>query len=211
MNEQHHLGPQPDLSAGDVSAQVVNLVKGGARDVFANTVTITQGGAREVKAESVTIRQGGAEKVKATHVTIRQGGAEKIEATNVTIRQSAVAQAKAETVEIVQSVVAFAQADEVTLNAGHASGVYAGSAMLDGTLAQAVVSRGPAQVQDSAVMAMVAPSMTVKSSIVGLLFARHVEGDVTAVFGPRAAVAFGAAFGAAFGVAFALARAMRKK
>ena len=62
MNEQHNLGPQPDPSAGDVSAEAVNLVKGGARDVFAHTATITQGGAREVKAESVTIRQGGADK-----------------------------------------------------------------------------------------------------------------------------------------------------
>jgi hypothetical protein len=84
--------------------------------------------------------------------------------------------------------------------------VYAGSATLDGALVQAVVSRGPMQVQDSAVVAMVAPSMIVKDSFIGLLFARHVEGEVRALFGPRAAVAFGAAFGAAFGVAFALAR-----
>jgi len=61
-------------------------------------------------------------------------------------------------------------------------------------------------VQDSAAAAIVAPSVTVNSSVVGLLFARHVEGDVRALFGPRAAVAFGAAFGAAFGVAFALTR-----
>ena len=62
----------------------------------------------------------------------------------------------------------------------------------------------------SGAIAVIAPTATVKSSMVGLLFARKVEGNVKAMFGPRAAVAFGAAFGTAFGVAFALARGLRR-
>ena len=50
MNEQHNIGPLPDRAAGDVSAQVVNLVEAGARDVFAHTATITRGGASDIKA-----------------------------------------------------------------------------------------------------------------------------------------------------------------
>ncbi len=193
MDEQRNIGPQPDRAAGDVSAQVVNIVEAGARDVFAHTATITQGGASDIKADNVIIRQ---------------GGAQRIEATNVTIRQAGVVQAKAETAEIVQSGVLLAQADKLTLDGGtQALGVFAGSATMDGSLAQAIVSRGPMEMEQSATVAMLAPRVTVKNSAIGLLFARHVEGDVRALFGPRAAVAFGAAFGAAFGVAFALARA----
>ena len=179
-------------AAGDVSAQVVNIVEAGARDVFAHTATITQGGASDIKADNVIVRQGGVRQIEATHVTIRQGG---------------VVHARAETAEIVQSGVVLAQADKLTLDGGtQALGVFAGSATMDGSLAQAVVSRGPMQVEQSATVVMLAPRVTVKNSAVGLLLARHVEGDVSALFGPRAAVAFGAAFGAAFGVAFALAR-----
>ena len=192
MDEQQSIGPQPDRAAGDVSAQVVNIVEAGARDVFAHTATITQGGASDIKADNVIVRQGGVRQIEATHVTLRQGG---------------VVHARAETAEIVQSGVVLAQADKLTLDGGtQAIGVFAGSATMDGSLAQAVVSRGPMQVEQSATVAMLAPRITVKNSAVGLLLARYVEGDVSALFGPRAAVAFGAAFGAAFGVAFALAR-----
>lgn len=185
-------GPQPDYTTNDVSAQVVNLVEAGARNVFAHTVTITQGGAGHIKADNVIVRQGGAQKVEATHLTVRQGG---------------VVQAKAETAEIVQSGVVLAQADKMTLDAGaQALGVLAGSATVDGSLAQVIVSRGSVAVEQSATVAMLAPRAMIKNSVVGLLLARHVEGDVNALFGPRAAVAFGAAFGAAFGVAFALTR-----
>jgi len=192
MDEQHTIGPQPDRAAGDISAQVVSLVKAGARDVFAHTATITQGGASDIKADNVIVRQGGVRLIEATNATVRQGG---------------VVQVKAETAEIVQSGVVLAQADKLSLDGGaQAVGVFAGSATIDGSFAQAVVSRGPVQVEQSATVAMLAPRITVKDSAVGLLFARHVEGDVSALFGPRAAVVFGAAFGAAFGVAFALAR-----
>jgi hypothetical protein len=195
MDEQQNIGPQPDRAAGDVSAQAVNVIEAGVRDVFAHTMTITQGGARDVKADNVIVRLGGAQTVEATNVTVRQGS---------------LVQAKAQTIEIVQSAVALAQGDKLALEAGtQALGVFAGSVTMDGSFAQAVVSRGPVEVEQSATAAVIAPHVAVKSSLVGLLFARHVEGDVNALFGPRAAVAFGAAFGAAFGVAFALARMMK--
>ena len=192
MNEQHNLEPQPDLSAGDVSAETVNLVQGGARDVFARTATITQGGASQVKADNVVVRQ---------------GGVQRIEAANVTIRQAGVVQVKADAAQIVQSGVVLAQAEHLTLDGGtQVLGTFAGSATMDGSLAQVVVSRGPMEIEQSAAVAVLAPAVTVKNSVVGLLFAQRVEGNVSALFGPRAAVAFGAAFGAAFGVALALAR-----
>ena len=192
MDERQNIGPQPDRAAGDVSAQVVNFVEAGVRDVFARTATITQGGAREVKADNVVVRQGGVQQIEATDVTIRQGG---------------VVQVKADMAQIVQSGVVLAQAENLTLDGGtQALGAFAGSAAMDGSLAQVVVSRGPMEIEQSAAVAMLAPAVTIKNSVVGLLFARRVEGNVSALFGPRAAVAFGAAFGAAFGVAFALAR-----
>jgi len=197
MDERQDIGPQPDRAAGDVSAQVVNMVEAGARDVFARTATITQGGAREVKADNVVVRQGGVQRIEAAHVTIRQAG---------------VVQVKADAAQIVQSGVVLAQAEALTLDGGtQALGTFAGSATMDGSLAQVVVSRGPMEIEQSAAVAVLAPAVTVKNSAVGLLVAQRVEGNVSALFGPRAAVAFGAAFGAAFGVAFALARVSSRR
>jgi len=197
MDERQNIGPQPDRAAGDVSAQVVNFVEAGARDVFARTATITQGGAREVKADNVVVRQGGVQRIEAADVTVRQAG---------------VVQVKGDAVQIVQSGVVLAQAEHLTLDGGtQALGTFAGSATMDGSLAQVVVSRGPMEIEQSAAVAILAPAVTVKNSVVGLLVAQRVEGNVSALFGPRAAVAFGAAFGAAFGVAFALARVSSRR
>ncbi len=196
MNQQN-IGPQPDESAGDVSAPTVNITQGGARDVFAHTATVTQGGVGDVKADNMIVRQGGVQKVEATNVTVRQGG---------------VVQLKTHTADIAQSAVVLAQADQVTCEGGtRALGVMAGSATFDGARAQAVISRGSVGMEQSATGAVFAPQVMVKNSAVGLLVAQHVEGDVRPMFGTEAAVAFGAAFGAAFGLVFALTRGIKRQ
>ncbi len=150
--------------------------------------------------------------VKAETLIIRQGAAQTIEASNVTIRQGAALQLKAETAEIVQGGAVLAQTEKLTLGPGAAAlGVLADSVTMDQSLARAVISRGPMGMEQSGAIAVIAPQASVRASLVGLLFARHVEGDVQTIFGPRAAVAFGAAFGAAFGVAFALASRLGRR
>ena len=149
--------------------------------------------------------------VKAETVVIRQGVAQTIQAARVNVRQGATVQLKAERAEVVQGAMVSAQADKLTLGPGAAAlGVLADSVKVEQSLVRVMVSRGPMEMEQSGAIAVIAPTATVKSSMVGLLFARKVEGDVKAMFGPRAAVAFGAAFGAAFGVAFALARGLKR-
>ena len=63
---------EPSGQLGDVRADHVEIVQGGAQAIHAQTVTIQQGGAGLVRATEVTVSQGGIGVARAERVSLRE-------------------------------------------------------------------------------------------------------------------------------------------
>jgi len=144
-------------------------------------------GRAELSARDVTIRQGGARTITAEAVTIRQGGAASVQAKDV---------------EITQGGVVFARADEVEVTAGGVGIALAGAIEIEQSAAQFVAARESVKMDQSAAAVVFTGQARVRDSVIGVIFGSHVEGDNNRVlFGPTAALAFGAGFGVALTLA----------
>ena len=166
----------------------------------------------DVTAESVNIIQGGARNVKGTHVTLRQAGAQSITVDNLVIRQGGVVQARADRLEMLSGGIVLAQTQTATLTASQAGAVLSeGNVTMEQSGAQMLLARGDVTMEQSGAVAMIARNVKAENSGVVFLLASQVEGTVNAAFGPRESVIFGAVAGAVTGLVLLLARLSRRK
>ena len=150
---------------------------GDVGDVVAHDVTVKQGGARSISADSVAIRQGGAARVHATQLRVTQGG------------------------------VALARTEQLHVTGGLVGGVLASGAHLEQTKAQIVVARESVEIDQGAAALVVTGHSRVRDSAIGVVITSRFEGSNNRVlFGPRAALAFGAGVGLVLAVTRALFR-----
>jgi hypothetical protein len=144
------------------------------------------------------VRTGNVGDVIARDVTIRQGGARSVAADNVVIRQGGAARARAEQLSVIQGGVALARADKLEVTAGGVGAVLANDVGLAQTAAQIVAARESVELDQSAAGLVVGGEMRARDSAIGLLITPRFEGHGNRVlFGPSAALAFGAGLGLA--------------
>jgi hypothetical protein len=83
---------------------------------------------------------------------------------------------------------------------------------MDQSAARVMVAGGPVTMDQSGAVVLVAQNVQAeKASGIVFLIARNVEGNVTAAFGPRESVLFGAVTGLVGGVVIFLASLIRRK
>jgi hypothetical protein len=88
--------PSADASSPDEAETAAQAARHGELgDIRAERVEIVQGGANSIDAHTVTIRQGGAAMVSATDVSVSQGGIFLARAERVTLRENSSALAVA--------------------------------------------------------------------------------------------------------------------
>lgn len=166
----------------------------------------------DVTAESVNIIQGGARNVQGTHVTLRQAGAQSITADSLVIRQGGVVKAQADQVDMLQGGIVFAKTQTANLTASQAGAILSeGNVTMEQAGAQMLLARGDVTMELSGAVVMAARNVKAENSGVVFLLASQVEGTVNTAFGPRESVIFGAVAGALAGLVLLLARLSRRK
>jgi len=165
-----------------------------------------------VAAETVNIVQGGARSVQGTNVTLRQAGAQSVTADKLVVRQGGVVQAKADHVEMVGGGIALAQTQTASLTASQAGAVLSeGEVRMEQSGARLLLTRGDVTMDQSGAVAMIARNVKTENSGTVFLFASQVEGTVNTAFGPRESVIFGSVAGLVMGLVVLLARLARRK
>jgi len=173
---------QKNNDSGDVTAEVVNITRGGARNVQATNVTLRQAGAQSITADKLVVRQGGVMQAKADHVEMLGGG------------------------------VGLAQTQTASLAASQAGAVISeGNVTMEQSGAQVLLARGDVTMEQSGVAAMFARNVKAENSGVVFLLASEVEGTVNAAFGPRESAIFGVVAGAVAGLVVLLAKLARRE
>ena len=148
----------------------------------------------------------------ANQLTVRQGAANSVETNELTMRQAAAVKINADQVHTNASAVGFLQAQTADFeNSSVAVANVAGNVVMDQSGANLLVSTGDVIMDQSGSFVTVTKSVVMKNSSTAFLFAQHVEGDVTTLFGSRDAVIFGTAAGLVGGMVLLLGRIFRRK
>jgi hypothetical protein len=165
-----------------------------------------------VNADVVNIQQGGAQNVNAGDVTVRQGGVQNVNAETLTIRQGGVAKAKATNLHMVSGGAVFVQTETAEFISSKAGVVVAGGgATIDQGSTRVLVAGGPVTIDQGASAVLVANNVTANNSAVVFLFARNVDGNINAAFGPRESLLFGTVAGLVAGVFLMISSLFRRK
>jgi len=168
--------------------------------------------AGDVTAEVVNITRGGARNVQGTHVTLRQAGAQSVTADNLVVRQGGVVQAQTDHLEMLGGGVGMAQTQTASLAASRAGAVISeGNVTMEQSRAQLMLARGDVTMDQSGSVAMFARNVKAENSGVVFLLASEVEGTVNTAFGPRESVIFGIVAGAVTGLVMLLAKLSRRE
>lgn len=123
-----------------------------------------------------------------------------IQADHVGVRMGAVGRVDSERLEVVQGAVGGARAGSVAVQQGILGGAIAGEVSVRQSVARSILAR-EARVEQSFVRTLAAAEVRVeRTTIVGVLFARRVVGEVRVLVDWRGALAFGAAFGLLVGL-----------
>lgn len=148
-------------------------------------LTVTEGGITNANAQRIQVRQGGISQASAASIDVWQGGIARAEATDIAVTQGGIALARGERVSVEMGGVALMVARDARLSQGGA---------------QTVLARD-VYVEQGIVGTVVANHVTVaRPSLVGLVLARNVHGDVRALLDWRGALAFGAVAGVLMGL-----------
>lgn len=167
--------PSVEVSASDLVAPA---------EVFRD-LTMTQGGITNANAQRIEVRQGGINQASASSIDIWQGGIAQAKATDIAVSQGGIAIARGERVSVEMGGVGLMVAREARLSQGGA---------------QTVLARD-VHVEQGIVGTVVANHVTVdRPSLVGLVLARNVHGEVRAILDWRGALAFGAVAGLLLGL-----------
>ena len=141
---------------------------------------------RDVSARRVDIRQSSLRDVQADVAHVRQAGLARVSAQELTLLQSSVGAATGGTLRVGPNVTAGVVAGrDVSFDQGRTPVVLAGRR---------------ARIDQAAVGLVAAQRVSLYQSGAGAIFALKVTGDVRPLFGPAAALAFGAAFALVLGV-----------
>ena len=172
----------------------------------------TQSSAGDITAESIEIIQGGARNVQGSTVTIRQGGAQSATADSLHIRQGGVVKAKTEHLEMVQGGIILVQTDTANLTASQAGMILSqGNVTMDQAGTRVLLTGGDVTMDQSGTVLMIAGDVKAENCGVVFLLARKVGGTVNALFGPRESLLFGAAAGIVAGLILLLGRQARRR
>src|SRR3990172_44906 len=133
--------------------------------------------------------------VRGDTVHIQDGGARDVYATTVTLLPAAAAFVRANAARIGPSC--------------RVGGLIAQQAVVEDSMVAAMLARGEARLDQSAVGVVVSNRAVLSGSAVGLAVAEVVEGDVRVQVKPQVAVLFGAALGAALGLLVLIGRRIR--
>jgi hypothetical protein len=164
-------------------------------------VEITHGGADRVEATTVSITQGGTDSVEATTVSISQGGIGTADAHAIDIHQGGIGRASATDIAVSVGAIGFAQGERVSVEMGAIGGAFGGEVRVTQSIANYVLSRGDATMDQSFVNTLIADRVTIRQpSAVILLIARHVDGSVRPLLDWRGALAAGAVAGLVMGL-----------
>ena len=148
-------------------------------------LTMTQGGITNANAQRIEVRQGGISQASAASIDVWQGGIAQAQATDIAVTQGGIALARGERVSVEMGGVALMIARDARLSQGGA---------------QTVLARD-VHVEQGIVGTVVANNVTVaRPSLVGLVLARNVHGEVRAILDWRGALAFGAVAGVLMGI-----------
>jgi hypothetical protein len=133
--------------------------------------------------------------VSARRVDVRQGQLREVHADVVNVRQAGLGRVSAHEVAILQSSVGAATGGTRRLGPNSAAGIVAGrDVTFDQSRAPIVLAGRRARVDQAAVGLVAAQRVSLRQSAAGVVFALKVTGDVRPLFGPAAALAFGAGF-----------------
>jgi len=166
----------------------------------------------DVTADTVNITRGGARSVQGTNVTLRQAGAQSVTADNMVVRQGAVVQARTDHLEMLGGGVGLAQTQTASLAASQAGAIISeGDVSMEQSGAQLLLARGEVTMDQSGAVALVARNVRAENSGVVFLLASQVEGTVNAAFGPRESAIFGVVAGAVAGLVMLLAKLSRRE
>jgi hypothetical protein len=123
-----------------------------------------------------------------------------IQADHVEVRMGAVGRVDSGQLHVLQGAVGGARADSVSVQQGAIGGVVAGEASVRQGFARSILARS-VRVEQSFVRTLVAAEVNLeRTTVVGVLLARRVAGDVRVLVDWRGALAFGAAFGLVAGL-----------
>ncbi|MBI3752219.1 MAG: hypothetical protein HY263_11265 [Chloroflexi bacterium] len=133
-----------------------------------------------------------------------------IEADRVEIRQAALGRADAREVEVIQGAIGGVRADHVSVRQGIVGGSVTGSLEVNQGIARTVFANR-ATVSQSFARTVIANEVQVtKATGIGLLIARHVEGDVKVLLDWRGAAIMGAVGGLVAGLVRTARRGRRR-
>jgi hypothetical protein len=180
-----------DNASTNVNEQVV-------RDIFSKSAIVRNSTVRELHGETVSFEQSASQSVTAT---------------DLHARQTAFGQATVTSLEATSSAIGFAQVTNATLNASsHSFVVMAdGDVRMDQAGAQALITRQLNEARSSAFGAVVANSVAMRDSTVGILIARNVEGVVSPQLDTRGAIIAGAVAGAVLSIVTVAAMFLRPR
>lgn len=148
----------------------------------------------------LTMTQGGITNAKAQRIEVRQGGISQASASSIDVWQGGVAQAQATDIAVTKGGIALARGERVSVEMGGIGLLVARDARLSQGGAQTVLARD-VHVEQGIVGTVVANHVTVaRPSLVGLVLARNVHGEVRALLDWRGALAFGAVVGVLMGL-----------
>ncbi len=153
---------------------------------------------RDVYGKSTQVRNSSIHDVHSDVVDVNQSTVRSVTATDLKARQTAMGYTVAATLEATSSAVGIAQVTDASLNASSYSFVVmaSGDVKMDQGGALTVVTRQINEAHASAFGAVVAGSVAMRDSTVGILIARNVEGHVTPQLDTRGAIIAGAVAGA---------------
>ena len=128
------------------------------------------------------------------HPAIAEDGSA-IQADLVEVRQAVVGRVDSERLEVVQGAVGGARAGTISLDRSALGGALAGQVSVRQSFARSILAR-EVRVEQSFVRMITAVEVRLeRTTLVGVLAARKVVGDVRVLVDWRGALAFGAAFG----------------
>ena len=171
-----------------------------ALDVAAPAALDTVAVAPAEEIRDLTMTQGGITTANAQRIEVRQGGISQASAASIDVWQGGIAQAQATDIAVTQGGIALARGERISVEMGGVALMVARDARLSQGGAQTVLARD-VHVEQGIVGTVVANNVTVaRPSLVGLVLARNVHGEVRAILDWRGALAFGAVAGVLMGL-----------
>ena len=209
-NVSSETGQKPESNESG-EAQVLKLTQTSADAVQAETIVIDHSSANSVRAGSVHIEWGSANTIEGDTVSIEMGSANTVTADHLTIRQGGVVKADVQQLEMIQGGIVLAQAETAHLTTAQATFLSAqGDVKMDQSGAQALHAGGNVTMNQSGAVVMIAQDVKADKSGVVFLFARKIEVNVKAMFGPRESILFGVVAGLVTGVVLLVSRQIKQ-